>query len=125
MPIRCIRRLIHFETKTTCSLNGVLMKKLILTFFASFFMSAHAADITGAGATFPYPIYAKWAEVYHKQTGIGLNYQSIGSSGGIRQINQKTVTFGATHSHKKSSVFSHIYFPLISQKLISHAAFIS
>ena len=57
---------------------------------------AHAADITGAGATFPYPIYAKWAEGYKKATGVGLNYQSIGSSGGIRQIRAKTVTFGAT-----------------------------
>jgi phosphate transport system substrate-binding protein len=55
-----------------------------------------AADITGAGATFPYPMYAKWAEAYKKETGIGLNYQSIGSSGGIRQIRAKTVTFGAT-----------------------------
>ena len=55
-----------------------------------------AADITGAGATFPYPIYAKWAEAYKKATGVGLNYQSIGSSGGIRQIRAKTVTFGAT-----------------------------
>ena len=55
-----------------------------------------AADITGAGATFPYPIYAKWAEAYKKETGTGLNYQSIGSSGGIRQIRAKTVTFGAS-----------------------------
>jgi phosphate transport system substrate-binding protein len=59
-------------------------------------MSVTAADITGAGATFPYPIYAKWAEAYKKTTGVGLNYQSIGSSGGIRQINAKTVAFGAT-----------------------------
>jgi phosphate transport system substrate-binding protein len=58
--------------------------------------SAHAADITGAGATFPFPIYAKWAEMYKAQTGTGLNYQSIGSSGGIRQIRAKTVAFGAT-----------------------------
>ncbi|MEY3355425.1 MAG: Phosphate-binding protein PstS precursor, partial [Pseudomonadota bacterium] len=58
--------------------------------------AAHAADITGAGATFPYPIYAKWAEAYKKLTNVGLNYQSIGSSGGIRQIRAKTVTFGAT-----------------------------
>ena len=58
--------------------------------------TAMAADITGAGATFPYPIYAKWAEVYKKLTGVGLNYQSIGSSGGRRQIAAKTVTFGAT-----------------------------
>jgi phosphate transport system substrate-binding protein len=57
---------------------------------------AHAADISGAGATFPYPIYAKWADAYKKETGNGLNYQSIGSGGGIRQIQAKTVTFGAT-----------------------------
>ena len=55
-----------------------------------------AADITGAGATFPFPIYAKWAEAYKASTGVGLNYQSIGSSGGIRQIRAKTVAFGAT-----------------------------
>ncbi|MGQ3166921.1 MAG: phosphate ABC transporter substrate-binding protein PstS [Hydrogenophaga sp.] len=58
--------------------------------------AALAADITGAGATFPFPIYAKWAEAYKKETGTGLNYQSIGSSGGIRQIRAKTVAFGAT-----------------------------
>jgi len=62
---------------------------------------AQAADITGAGATFPYPVYAKWAEAYKKQTGVGLNYQSIGSSGGIRQIKAKTVTFGATDAPMK------------------------
>jgi phosphate transport system substrate-binding protein len=55
-----------------------------------------AADITGAGATFPYPIYAKWAEAYKKETGNGLNYQSIGSGGGIKQIKAQTVTFGAS-----------------------------
>jgi phosphate transport system substrate-binding protein len=58
--------------------------------------TAHAADISGAGATFPYPIYAKWADAYKKETGIGLNYQSIGSGGGIKQIKAKTVTFGAS-----------------------------
>ena len=57
---------------------------------------ARAADISGAGATFPYPIYAKWADSYKKETGIGMNYQSIGSGGGIKQIKAKTVTFGAT-----------------------------
>ena len=57
---------------------------------------AHSADITGAGATFPYPIYAKWADAYKKQTGIGLNYQSIGSGGGIKQIKARTVDFGAS-----------------------------
>jgi phosphate transport system substrate-binding protein len=57
---------------------------------------ASAADISGAGATFPYPIYAKWADAYKKDTGVGLNYQSIGSGGGIKQIQAKTVVFGAT-----------------------------
>jgi phosphate transport system substrate-binding protein len=57
---------------------------------------AQAADISGAGATFPYPIYSKWADEYKKQTGVGLNYQSIGSGGGIKQIKAKTVTFGAS-----------------------------
>jgi len=58
--------------------------------------AATAADISGAGATFPYPVYAKWAEAYKKETGNGLNYQSIGSGGGIKQIKAKTVTFGAS-----------------------------
>jgi len=65
--------------------------------------ATHAADITGAGATFPYPIYAKWAEAYKKSTNIGLNYQSIGSSGGIRQIRAKTVTFGGTDAPLKAA----------------------
>jgi phosphate transport system substrate-binding protein len=63
--------------------------------------TAIAADITGAGATFPFPVYAKWAEAYKKETGTGLNYQSIGSSGGIRQIRAKTVAFGATDAPVK------------------------
>ena len=58
--------------------------------------AASAADITGAGATFPFPIYSKWADAYKKETGNGLNYQSIGSGAGIKQIQAKTVTFGAT-----------------------------
>ena len=58
--------------------------------------AAQAADISGAGATFPYPIYSKWADAYKTQTGVGLNYQSIGSGGGIKQIKAKTVTFGAS-----------------------------
>ena len=57
---------------------------------------ASATDITGAGATFPYPIYSKWAEAYKAKTGDGLNYQSIGSGGGIKQIIAKTVDFGAS-----------------------------
>ncbi len=61
-----------------------------------FGVQAQAADITGAGATFPYPIYAKWADAYKTKTGVGMNYQSIGSGGGIAQIKAKTVDFGAT-----------------------------
>jgi phosphate transport system substrate-binding protein len=57
---------------------------------------ALAADITGAGATFPFPIYAKWAAAYRSVSGVGLNYQSIGSGGGIKQIKARTVTFGAS-----------------------------
>jgi phosphate transport system substrate-binding protein len=63
---------------------------------ASGIAPAMAIDISGAGATFPYPIYAKWADAYKKETGVGLNYQSIGSGGGIKQIKAKTVTFGAS-----------------------------
>ena len=65
-------------------------------FLAATVLPAAAVDISGAGATFPYPIYAKWADTYKKETGVGLNYQSIGSGGGIKQIEAKTVTFGAT-----------------------------
>ena len=68
----------------------------VATIAAALSITAQAADISGAGATFPYPIYAKWADAYKKQTGDGLNYQSIGSGGGIKQIEAKTVTFGAT-----------------------------
>ena len=64
--------------------------------------TAFAADITGAGATFPFPIYSKWADAYKKETGNGLNYQSIGSGGGIKQIQAKTVTFGATDAPLKA-----------------------
>ena len=64
--------------------------------------SAFAADITGAGATFPFPVYSKWADAYKKETGNGLNYQSIGSGAGIKQILAKTVTFGATDAPLKA-----------------------
>ncbi len=68
----------------------------IAGFLAATVLPAAAVEISGAGATFPYPIYAKWADAYHKETGFGLNYQSIGSGGGIKQIQNKTVTFGAS-----------------------------
>src|SRR2546427_11011689 len=77
---------------------------------------ALAADITGAGAPFPYPIYAKWADAYKKETGVGLNYQSIGSGGGIKQIEAKTVTFGATDAPLKGDEldkYGLIQFPMV------------
>jgi len=76
--------------KTTVRLAASLV---LSTAFAG---SAFAADITGAGATFPYPLYAKWAEAYKGKTGNNMNYQSIGSGGGIKQIQSKTVDFGAS-----------------------------
>ena len=63
---------------------------------AAYAGASHATNITGAGATFPYPVYAKWAEAYKAQNGVEMNYQSIGSGGGIKQIQAKTVDFGAT-----------------------------
>lgn len=66
--------------------------------------NAFSMDITGAGATFPYPIYSKWAEAYKAKTDIGMNYQSIGSGGGIKQINAKTVDFGASDMPLKPDV---------------------
>jgi len=77
-------------------INRVVKSLIAAVGVAATFSAAHAADITGAGATFPYPIYAKWAEAYKKATGNGLNYQSIGSGGGIKQIKAKTVDFGAS-----------------------------
>jgi phosphate transport system substrate-binding protein len=72
-------------------LSGIGLAAALLTAGTAF-----ASDITGAGATFPYPVYAKWAEAYKAQTSVGLNYQSIGSGGGIKQIKAKTVNFGAS-----------------------------
>ena len=75
-------------------LTGCLIVLGVLAFI--FAPAAFCAEITGAGATFPYPLYAKWAEAYKAKTGIGLNYQSIGSGGGIKQIEAGTVDFGAS-----------------------------
>lgn len=77
-------------------IKRVLTSLIAAVGVAASFTAAHANDITGAGATFPYPIFAKWAEAYKKSTGVGLNYQSIGSGGGIKQIKAKTVDFGAS-----------------------------
>ena len=81
-------------------MNSFLKKALVISAI-SLTPVAFAADMTGAGATFPYPIYAKWAEAYKAKTGSNLNYQSIGSSGGIKQIKAKTVDFGATDNPVK------------------------
>jgi phosphate transport system substrate-binding protein len=73
----------------------------VASLLAATVVPATADDISGAGATFPYPVYAKWADAYKKETGVGLNYQSIGSGGGIKQIEARTVTFGATDAPLK------------------------
>ncbi len=73
-----------------------------VAFAAASLTPAFAVDITGAGATFPYPIYAKWADAYKKQTGASMNYQSIGSGGGIKQITARTVNFGASDMPMKA-----------------------
>jgi len=72
------------------------MKKLLAIIFTLFATQVYAAEITGAGATFPYPVYSKWADAYKTATGNQINYQSIGSGAGIKQIQAKTVTFGAS-----------------------------
>jgi phosphate transport system substrate-binding protein len=77
-------------------MKNMFTKVLVGGAVMAFSLHAAAQTITGAGATFPYPVYAKWAEAYKKETGVSLNYQSIGSSGGMRQIRAKTVTFGAS-----------------------------
>jgi phosphate transport system substrate-binding protein len=94
-------------------INSLLAALAICTSQASPVM---AADLSGAGATFPYPIYSKWAEAYKKQTGVGLNYQSIGSGGGIKQIKAGTVTFGASDMPLKPEDLSSsglVQFPMI------------
>src|SRR5207248_7472916 len=96
------------------------MRKSLTAFLGAaavtFGVGAHALDISGAGATFPYPVYAKWADAYRKETGIGLNYQSIGSGGGIKQIKAKTVTFGASDAPLKGGELSKdglVQFPMV------------
>jgi len=98
-----------------------MIKRVLTSLTAGIAMSVaavtvQAADITGAGATFPYPIFAKWAEVYKKVENVGLNYQSIGSSGGLRQIRAKTVTFGASDAPVKGDQLDKdgmVQFPVI------------
>src|SRR5215470_13934476 len=83
-----------FKKSVTCVSRWSRLSVFVLA--SSVTVAAIAADITGAGATFPYPIYSKWAEAYKAKTGVGMNYQSIGSGGGIAQIKAKTVDFGAS-----------------------------
>ncbi len=88
----------------------------VVGFIAATVLPAAAVEISGAGATFPYPVYAKWADTYKKETGVGLNYQSIGSGGGIKQIEAKTVTFGATDAPLKGAdleKFGLVQFPMV------------
>lgn len=78
-------------------MKSLVLRAALAVSLSSLALSAHAAvTLTGAGATFPYPLYAKWAEAYKAKTGVAMNYQSIGSGGGIKQIKAKTVNFGAS-----------------------------
>src|ERR1700757_3658177 len=78
------------------------MKAIVAAGLVAASTSAMAADITGAGSTFIFPVLSKWADAYKKESGAGVNYQSIGSGAGIKQIQAKTVTFGATDAPLKS-----------------------
>ncbi len=99
-------------------MRNLTLRRVLLAATAALTLgaAAQAADISGAGATFPYPVYSKWADAYKKSTGIGLNYQSIGSGGGIKQIKAKTVTFGASDMPLKPDELKEsglVQFPMI------------
>jgi phosphate transport system substrate-binding protein len=79
------------------------MKAIVAAGLVAVSTSAFAADITGAGSTFIFPVLSKWADAYKKESGAGVNYQSIGSGAGIKQIQAKTVTFGATDAPLKAA----------------------
>jgi len=95
----------------------IILAGLAMTLVLALGAQARAATaITGAGATFPYPVYSKWAYVYNRETGVRLNYQSIGSGGGIKQIKAKTVDFGASDAPMKPEEmkqFGLMQFPMI------------
>jgi phosphate transport system substrate-binding protein len=102
--------------RTSVNIRSIVRSVTAAAVLAGGATVALAADISGAGATFPYPIYAKWADAYKKETGIGLNYQSIGSGGGIKQIQNKTVTFGASDAPLKGAdleKFGLVQFPMV------------
>jgi phosphate transport system substrate-binding protein len=101
--------------------KGFVGATLLTTAMAVGATQVLAADISGAGATFPYPVYSKWADAYKKETGNGLNYQSIGSGGGIKQIQAKTVTFGATDAPLKGEdleKFGLAQFPMVMGAIV-------
>jgi phosphate transport system substrate-binding protein len=100
--VSAIGRIRRFAHQMETSMN--FLKVLVAAGLVAASTQAFAADITGAGATFPFPVYSKWADAYKKETGNGLNYQSIGSGAGIKQILAKTVTFGATDAPLKAEV---------------------
>jgi len=79
-----------------------LMKIVVAAGLVAASTSAYAADITGAGSTFIYPVLSKWADAYKKESGSGVNFQAIGSGAGIKQVEAKTVTFGATDAPLKA-----------------------
>lgn len=92
------------------------MNKLLTALVATLSITAYAQNVTGAGASFPYPVYAKWAEQYKAETGNIVNYQSIGSSGGIKQIDAKTVDFGASDVARKQEELDkmgQVQFPMV------------
>lgn len=98
-----------------------LIKSFLVLIIALSTSLTYAGDMTGAGATFPYPIYAKWADAYKKLTGHGLNYQSVGSGAGIKQIKKKTVDFGASDMPLKAEDLATaglIQFPAIMGGLV-------
>lgn len=98
------------------------MKKYILTLLAAIAVAAQAGTVTGAGATFPAPIYSKWAADYNKATGVQINYQAIGSGGGIKQINGKIVDFGATDEAVKQADLDkrgQIQFPMVKGGVVA------
>ena len=93
-------------------LRSLALPALLLTFNGA----ALAQDVTGAGATFPAPVYAKWADAYNKETGVRINYQSVGSGAGIRQIKAKTVDFGASDMPLKDDELAKdgmVQFPMV------------
>jgi len=103
-------------------LSKILRAAVVAAAASTVSVAAQAADITGAGSTFAYPILSKWADAYKKETNLGLNYQSIGSGAGIKQIQAKTVTFGATDAPLKKEQLEKdglVQFPVIMGAIVT------